>query len=174
MIRLETLIELRFLHSSFSSSDFSIRAFRAQISQFELFELVLLLKLDKQFTVEQFEATVSQSTGPSPPLRLAASARRRACGVSRCAARPRHELRYSYPYPCPKKLYELPAVLFFATRACSANRLGHGHGYECRRPTGSPRRRGRRANCASHGTRPAAGAGGATAGPRPRPGTKVS
>ena len=30
---------------------------RAQISQFELFELVLLLKLDKRFPVEQFEAT---------------------------------------------------------------------------------------------------------------------
>ena len=42
---------------------------RAQISQFELFELILLLKLDKQFPVEQFEATVSQSTVPSPPLR---------------------------------------------------------------------------------------------------------
>ena len=34
---------------------------RAQISQFELFELVLLLKLDKQFSIEQFELTVSQS-----------------------------------------------------------------------------------------------------------------
>ena len=31
----------------------------------ELFELVLLLKVDKQFPVEQFEATVSQSTAPS-------------------------------------------------------------------------------------------------------------
>ena len=41
---------------------------RAQISQFEFFELILLLKLDKQFPVEQFEATVSQSTVPSPPL----------------------------------------------------------------------------------------------------------
>ena len=41
---------------------------RAQISQFELFELVLLLRLDKQFPVEQFEATVSQSTVPSPLL----------------------------------------------------------------------------------------------------------
>ena len=40
---------------------------RAQISQFELFELILLLKLDKQFSVERFEATVSQSTVPSPP-----------------------------------------------------------------------------------------------------------
>ena len=30
---------------------------RAQISQFELFELILLLKLDKRFPVEQFEAS---------------------------------------------------------------------------------------------------------------------
>ena len=44
---------------------------RAQISQFELFELILLLKLDKQFPVEQFEATVSQSTVPSPLLSIA-------------------------------------------------------------------------------------------------------
>ena len=35
MIRLETLVELEFLNSSFSSSDFSIRAFRA----YPLFEL---------------------------------------------------------------------------------------------------------------------------------------
>ena len=35
---------------------------RAQRSQFELFELILLSKLDKQFPAEQFEATVSQST----------------------------------------------------------------------------------------------------------------
>ena len=41
---------------------------RAQISQFELFELILLLKLYRQFPVEQFEATVSQSTIPSPLL----------------------------------------------------------------------------------------------------------
>ena len=41
---------------------------RAQISQLELFELVLPIKLDKQFPVEQFEATVSQSTVPSPLL----------------------------------------------------------------------------------------------------------
>ena len=41
---------------------------RAQISQFKLFELILLLKLDKQFPVEQFEPTVSQSTVPSPLL----------------------------------------------------------------------------------------------------------
>ena len=34
--------------------------------QFELFELVLLLKLDKQLPAEQFKATASQSTVPSP------------------------------------------------------------------------------------------------------------
>ena len=41
---------------------------RSRIAQFELFELILLLKSDEQFPVEQFEATVSQSTVPSPPL----------------------------------------------------------------------------------------------------------
>ena len=50
MIQLETLVELICL-------------------QFEFFELILLLKLDKQFPVEQFEATVSQSTVPSLHLR---------------------------------------------------------------------------------------------------------
>ena len=40
---------------------------RGQISQFELFELVLFLKLDKRFPVERFETTASQSTVPSPP-----------------------------------------------------------------------------------------------------------
>ena len=30
---------------------------------------MFLLKLDKQFPVEPFEATVSQSTVPSPPLK---------------------------------------------------------------------------------------------------------
>ena len=38
----------------------------AQKSQFDLFELILLSKLDKQFPVEQFEATVSQSTVVPP------------------------------------------------------------------------------------------------------------
>ena len=37
---------------------------RAQIHQFELFQLVLLLKPDKRFPVERFEAAVSQSTVP--------------------------------------------------------------------------------------------------------------
>ena len=49
MTQLETLIEL-------------------DIFQFELFELILSLKLDKRLPVEQFEATVSQSTVPSPLL----------------------------------------------------------------------------------------------------------
>ena len=39
---------------------------RTQMSQFELFELTLLLKLDEQLPVEQFEPTVSQSTVPFP------------------------------------------------------------------------------------------------------------
>ena len=48
---------------------------RAQMFQFELFELVLLLKLDEQFPVEQFEASraeaaVSQSAVACPPLNL--------------------------------------------------------------------------------------------------------
>ena len=43
---------------------------RAQIYRFELFELILLSKLDKRFPVEQFEAAVSQSTVPPLPLRL--------------------------------------------------------------------------------------------------------
>ena len=42
---------------------------RARIYPFEFFELVFFLKLDKQFPVEQFEATASQSTVPSPPSR---------------------------------------------------------------------------------------------------------
>ena len=43
---------------------------RAQLSQCELFELVLLSRLDYRFPAEQVEAAVSQSTGPSPPLSL--------------------------------------------------------------------------------------------------------
>ena len=42
---------------------------RAQISRFDLVELILL-KLDRRFPVEPFEATVSQSTVPCPPLDL--------------------------------------------------------------------------------------------------------
>ena len=41
---------------------------RAQISQSELFEFILLSTFDKQFPAEHFEAAVSQSTVPSPPL----------------------------------------------------------------------------------------------------------
>ena len=39
---------------------------RAQLVQFELFESCLLLELDKHFSIEQFEPTVSQSTVSSP------------------------------------------------------------------------------------------------------------
>ena len=40
---------------------------RAQISRFELFELILLLKADQRFSIERFEATVCQSAVPFPP-----------------------------------------------------------------------------------------------------------
>ena len=43
---------------------------RAQISQLELLDLILLLTLDKLLPVEQFETAVSQSTVPSPTLTL--------------------------------------------------------------------------------------------------------
>ena len=39
---------------------------RARISQFELFELILLSTIYKLFSIEQFEPTVSQSTVSSP------------------------------------------------------------------------------------------------------------
>ena len=35
--------------------------------EYELFEIIPVFNLDKQFPVEQFEPTVSQSTVPSPP-----------------------------------------------------------------------------------------------------------
>ena len=41
---------------------------RTQVSQFELFELILSLKLEKRLPVERFEAAVSQSAVPSPTL----------------------------------------------------------------------------------------------------------
>ena len=39
---------------------------RAQIVQSDIIELVLILRLDKRFPVEQFDAAVSQSTVTSP------------------------------------------------------------------------------------------------------------
>ena len=57
---------------------------RAQSYRFELFELTLLSKLDRQFPVEQFEATVSQST--VPPLLKAGG------GRSGVAAGPGHNI----------------------------------------------------------------------------------
>ena len=40
---------------------------RAQIIEFELFEFIIVMKLDKQLSVERFEPTVSWSIVPSPP-----------------------------------------------------------------------------------------------------------
>ena len=45
---------------------------RAQIYNFDIFELIILLELDEQLPVEQFEATVSQSTVPSPLFSIVA------------------------------------------------------------------------------------------------------
>ena len=63
MIRLETLIELNFLNSSHSSSNCSIRFVRAYP----------LVEIRQTAPVEQFEATLSQSTVPSPLLTPPAS-----------------------------------------------------------------------------------------------------
>ena len=61
-------------HPQFGRGDDTVGSpHRAEISPFELFELVLLLRLDKQFPVQQFEAMVSQSTVPSPLLTVAAT-----------------------------------------------------------------------------------------------------
>ena len=49
-------------HSSEGGDETLGNPHRAQMSQFELFELILLLKLAKQFPAEQFEATVSQNS----------------------------------------------------------------------------------------------------------------
>ena len=43
---------------------------RAQICLFDRFELIICLKLDRQFPVERFEPTVFQSTILSPPLSI--------------------------------------------------------------------------------------------------------
>ena len=48
--------------------DTVVNPHRAQISQFELFELLLLLELDKQLPVGQFEAIISQLRVLSAPL----------------------------------------------------------------------------------------------------------
>ena len=56
---------------------------RAQFVKFKSFELILLWRLDNEFPVELFEATVSQSTVPSPPLvLLAVNEERRARDVA--------------------------------------------------------------------------------------------
>ena len=60
---------------------------RDQIYKFELFELILLLKLDTQIPVEQFEATVSQSRAPSPLLLVLHKAVMEHMGVCQCDGR---------------------------------------------------------------------------------------
>ena len=46
---------------------------RAQICQIEFFELIIVLTLDKQVSIEQFEPTASQSTVSASPLSNGAS-----------------------------------------------------------------------------------------------------
>ena len=84
---------------------------RAQTSQFEFVELTILLQVDKRFPVEQFEATVSQSTVPSPTL-TSGEEEREQCGPgtsggSKVACRlllrrpfPRSTLRKPAPMVC--------------------------------------------------------------------------
>ena len=75
MIRLETLIEL-YVYIYIYTHTYAYayiyiyreRERESEISQFELFELILLSKLDERLPVERFEATLSQSALPSPPL----------------------------------------------------------------------------------------------------------
>ena len=43
------------------------------------------------------------------------------------------ELRYSYPCPCPQRATDF-LLCPFVVNICSANCLGHGHGYECHSP----------------------------------------
>ena len=50
-----------------SAAHDTARANEDSVSQFELFELILLVKLYKQLPVEQFEATISQPAAASPP-----------------------------------------------------------------------------------------------------------
>ena len=59
-------------HAVFGRADDTVgNPHRAQIPQFELFEFTMLLKVDKQLYIEQFETTVSDSAVPSHPLRCA-------------------------------------------------------------------------------------------------------
>ena len=68
-VSLAILIPMRFPLPSLGRGDDTVgNPHRAQIYKFELFELILLLKVNKQFSIEQFETTVSQSTVSSPLL----------------------------------------------------------------------------------------------------------
>ena len=75
---METLIELKFINSLFSNSDFSIQVVRAH----PLIEI-------RQTIIEQFEATVSQSSVPSPPLKQGFSSLSAECGQAYSACNTR-------------------------------------------------------------------------------------
>ena len=54
-------------HGSVRKGDDTVgNTHRAQIHKFELFVLILFLKVDRQLSIDQFEQTVSQSTVSSP------------------------------------------------------------------------------------------------------------
>ena len=80
---------------------------RAQVSQFQLFELILLLRSAKQFPVEQIEAIVSQSAAPTPPLRflnhVASVTRRHRFRLD--FRPPEHYYHYYYYYYCYRYYY---------------------------------------------------------------------
>ena len=80
MIRSETLIELKFIIVIIVVIIIIVIIIIIIISssstQFELFELILLLRLYKGLPVEQFEAAVSQSTVPFPLLKLCSRSER--------------------------------------------------------------------------------------------------
>ena len=61
---------------------------RAHIYQFVFFEFVILLKSDRQFSIVQFEARVSQSTVPCPPSKNGG-------GVRKGGVRKTHSLPHS-------------------------------------------------------------------------------
>ena len=106
-----------------SISNLSIRAFRAQISQFDIFERILRLKVDKLFPVEQFEASraiqgsrfsVSSTLPPPSYIYEARRDRARRKGMRSSASEPNITMRSGYE---EFRLLRLPcagAVLVFS------------------------------------------------------------
>ena len=88
-----------------SSSNLWIRPFRTQTYKFELFELILLLKLDKRFPVEQFEASRAIrgsciSVSRTPLVRCATATTRWCSCPTSLAPCPGTRWTRSTPVPC--------------------------------------------------------------------------